>query len=410
MTELASPAPTKPAAAPPQAPGAPTAGHGRRGRTFALLGGLVIAIAGAGLATWKLSHSASTVRYVTSAASIGPVTRIVSTTGTVNPELTIIVGSYVSGVIKDMFCDYNTEVKTGQVCAKIDPRPYQTTVDQARANLAVGKAQLQKDQAALAYAKISYERNAMLVKSSAVSQDAVDNARSAYDQAQAQVAFDQATIEQRQAELDAAQVNLDYTNIVSPVDGTVVSRNITIGQTVAASFQTPTLFLIASDLTKMQVDTNVSEGDIGGIRLDNPVQFSVDAFPNRVFEGTVTQIRQSPQTVQNVVTYDVVVGVANSDLALKPGMTAAVRVITEQHKDVLRVPSQALRYAPEGAGRADAAHPRVFVLRDAGPTAVGIAAGLNDDDYVEVRSGDVKAGDQVITSERAATPATPPRL
>ncbi len=409
MTELASPAPGKPAVPPAQAPAA-APGTLRRRRRFIVLGGLALAIAGAGLLAWKLSHATPAVGYVTSAASIGPVTRIVSTTGTVNPELTIIVGSYVSGVIKDVYCDYNTEVKTGQVCAKIDPRPYQTAVDQARANLAVGRAQLQKDQAALAYAKISNERNAMLVKSNAVSQDAADNAKSAYDQAQAQVSFDQATIDQRQAQLDAAQVNLDYTDIVSPVDGTVVSRNITIGQTVAASFQTPTLFLIASDLTKMQVDTNVSEGDIGGIKLDDPVQFSVDAFPNRVFEGKVTQIRQSPQTVQNVVTYDVVVSVANRDLALKPGMTAAVRVITEQHKDVLRVPSQALRYAPAGAARADAVHPRVFVLRDSRPVAVDVAAGLNDDDFVEVTSGQLKAGDQVITSERAAAAATPPRL
>ncbi len=196
----------------------------------------------------------------------------------------------------------------------------------------------------------------------------------------------------------------------SPVDGTVVSRNITIGQTVAASFQTPTLFLIASDLAKMQVDTNVSEGDIGGIKLDNRVQFSVDAFPNRVFEGTVTQIRQSPQTVQNVVTYDVVVGVANRDLALKPGMTAAVRVIIEQRKDVLRIPNQALRYTPANTAHADAAHPRAWVLRDSRPVAVEIAAGVNDDDYVEVRSGDLKAGDQVIVSERAPATAAPPRL
>jgi len=409
MTELASPAPGKPVVPPAKAEtGAP--GAIRRRRTFVVVGVMAVLVAGASLFAWKLSHGTAAVRYVTSAASIGAVTRMVSTTGTVNPELTIIVGSYVSGVIKDVYCDYNTEVKTGQVCAKIDPRPYQTAVDQARANLAVGKAQLQKDEAALAYAKISNERNAMLVKSNAVSQDAADNAKSAYDQAQAQVSFDQATIEQRQAQLDAAQVNLDYTDIVSPVDGTVVSRNITIGQTVAASFQTPTLFLIASDLAKMQVDTNVSEGDIGGIKLDDRVQFSVDAFPSRVFAGKVTQIRQSPQTVQNVVTYDVVVGVANSDLALKPGMTAAVRVIVEQHKDVLRVPSQALRYAPAGTARADAAHPRVFVLRDGRPVAIAIAAGLNDDDYVELRSGDVKAGDQVVTSERTAAPAAAPRL
>jgi len=196
-------------------------------------------------------------------------------------------------------------------------------------------------------------------------------------------------------------VNLDYTDIVSPVDGTVVSRNITIGQTVAASFQTPTLFLIASDLTRMQVDTNVSEGDIGGIKLNNRVQFSVDAFSNRVFEGTVTQIRQSPQTVQNVVTYDVVVGVGNTDLVLKPGMTAAVRIIIDQRVNVLWVPNQALRYKPANPPRAGAEHSHIWVLLDSQPVAVDIQPGLNDDDLVEVRSGEVKPGDQVIVSERA---------
>lgn len=377
-----------------------------------LLAGAVVCTIGAIAAiVWERVHVGSSVRYVTSPATIGPVTRMVSTTGTVNPELTIIVGSYVSGVIKEMYCDYNTRVKTGQVCAKIDPRPYQTAVDQAKANLAVGKAQLLKDQAALAYAKVNNERNAMLVKSNAVSQDAADNARSNFEQAQAQLAYDQATIEQRQAQLDAAQVNLDYTDIMSPVEGTVVSRNITIGQTVAASFQTPTLFLIASDLTKMQVDTNVSEGDIGGIKLDDKVLFSVDAFPNRTFEGKVTQIRQSPQTVQNVVTYDVVVSVDNTDLTLKPGMTAAARVIIDEHDGVLRVPSQALRYTPEGATRSGG-QPRVWALRDSRLATIDVEIGLNDDDYVEINRGDLKPGDQVVVGEHARTAAarTPPRM
>ena len=184
-----------------------------------------------------------------------------------------------------------------------------------------------------------------------MSQDAADNAKNAYDQAQAQIAFDEATIEQRQAQLDAAQVNLGYTNIISPVNGTVVSRNVTMGQTVAASFQTPTLFLIATDLTKMQVDTNVSESDIGGIKEGDKATFTVDAFPKRTFEGRVTQVRQSPQTVQNVVTYDVVVGVDNTDLALKPGMTAATR---DRHRRAQRrrcaCRTRRLRYAPRPRG------------------------------------------------------------
>lgn len=368
--------------------------------------GALVSLGLLGAVFWKLSHAVPSTDYFTSPVTSGPVTRLVSTTGTVNPELTIIVGSYVSGIIKDMYCDYNTQVKTGQVCAKIDPRPYQTAVNQAKANLAIGKAQLQKDQAALSYAKSNYERNATLVKSNAVSQDVADNARSNFEQAQAQLSFDQATIEQRQAELDAAQVNLDYTDIVSPVDGTVVSRNITIGQTVAASFQTPTLFLIASDLAKMEVDTNVSEGDIGGIELGDKVLFSVDAFPGRTFKGTVTRIRQSPQTVQNVVTYNVVVGVGNADLALKPGMTAAVRIVIDQHDNVLRLPNRALRYAPQGTMRSTTDRPRVWTLKNSRLEAVDVETGLSDDDYVEISNGNLKAGDQVVVGERSSSAAS----
>ncbi|MGA7426326.1 MAG: efflux RND transporter periplasmic adaptor subunit, partial [Rhodoplanes sp.] len=295
-----------------------------RTRTYwfiAALGTLLLVAAVAGWWSWGTS---SPTQYTMAEVTRGPIARTVTATGTVNPELTIIVGTYVSGVIQELYCDYNTVVKKGQVCAKIDPRPYQTIVDQSKANLAVAQAQLAKDKANLTYTKVRYERTARLVQSNATSQDAVDAAKSNYEQAQAQIMFDEATIQQRQAMLDAALVNLDYTNIVSPVDGVVVSRNVTVGQTVAASFQTPTLFLIATDLTKMQVDTNVSESDIGGVKIGDPGTFTVDTFPKRTFRGKVSQVRQSPQTVQNVVTYDVVVSVDNSDLALKPGMTAAV--------------------------------------------------------------------------------------
>ena len=332
-------------------------------------------------------------------------------TGTVNPVLTIIVGSYVSGVIQEINCDYNTEVKKGQICAQIDPRPYQTVVDQNNANLTQAKAQLVKDQANFDYAQINYDRNARLAQTNAVSKDTLDIAKNALDQARAQIGVDEATIAQRKAQLAAAQVNLDYTNIVSPVDGTVVSRNVTVGQTVAASFQTPTLFLIATDLTKMQVDTNVSESDIGGIKEGNKAIFTVDAFPKRTFEGTVTQVRQSPQTVQNVVTYDVVVSIDNSDLALKPGMTAANRIITDQRTDVLRVPSQALRYVPATGTRRSgtsgrtrpAEQARVWVLRDGKAVRVAVTAGLDDDTYTEVVKGDIKPGDQVITAEQRSS-------
>ena len=380
----------------------PATGRWIAGRRGSLLVGIALIIAISTLALgWWLLRSGSPLRYTTVPVSRGAVTRAVTTTGTVNPEVTVIVGSYVSGVIQQLFCDYNTEVKTGQVCAKIDDRPYQSVVDQARANLAIGKAQLQKDQASLVYAKLNFERNAKLVQTNAVSVDVYDNSKSNRDQAEAQIAFDEATIQQRQAELNSAQVNLDYTRIISPVDGTVVSRNVTQGQTVAASFQTPTLFLIASDLTKMQVDTNVSEGDIGGIKPNDQASFTVDAFPDRTFKGTVTQVRQSPQTVQNVVTYDVVIGVNNIDLALKPGMTAAVRIITDARDDVRRVPNQALRYRPARDGAADAGG-HLWVLRGKKPAAISVKLGLSDDNFTEIESGDLQSSDQVIVGEQAA--------
>jgi HlyD family secretion protein len=395
-----------------------------------LIGGLLalVVIAGIGAAWWYFSSNGS-VRYVTAAVTRGPVMRTITATGTVNPVLTIIVGSYVSGVIQEINCDYNTHVKKGQVCAKIDPRPYQTVVDQAKANLAQAQAQLAKDQANLDYAQLNYDRNARLAQTSAISKDALDNSKNALDQAQAQIGVDQATIAQRQAQLAAAEVNLGYTNIVSPVDGTVVLRNVTVGQTVAASFQTPTLFLIATDLTKMQVDTNVSESDIGGIKDDDKVYFTVDAFPKRTFGGTVTQVRQSPQNIQNVVTYDVVVSVNNDDLALKPGMTAASSIVTAERVDVLRVPSQALRYAPgrlKGAtlkatsatGSQPAAvsgnQGTVYVLRDGKPVRVAVTVGLDDDGHAEIIKGDLTPGDKIITSEQrngtTSRQATAPRL
>ena len=315
----------------PLAPNAKTRSPSFRasGKGVAIAAALALLIAAGGL-FWRQSHYTPPAKYVIASATRGDITRVATATGTVNPELTIIVGSYVSGVLMQISCDYNTKVSTGQICAKIDPRPYQALVDQANANLAVARAQLAKDQANLAYTNLNWERNLALLRQNSVAKDSADLSKNNRDQAQAQVGFDMATIDQRQAQLAAAQVNLDYTDITSPVNGTVVSRNVTQGQTLAASLNTPTLFLIATDLTRMQVDTNISESDIGGIEEGNKASFTVDAFPDRAFAGTVTQVRQSPQTVQNVVTYDAVVSVDNKDLALKPGMTASTRITIDQ--------------------------------------------------------------------------------
>ena len=385
-----------------------------RAKKYWLIGGLLaLVIVAITVVTWWALSERSSIHYVTAPVAKGAVTRTVTSTGTVNPELTIIVGAAVSGIIKELNCDYNTKVKQGQVCARIDPRPYQSVVDQNRANLAVAKAQLEKDKANLTYAKLSLGRAATLLPTHAVSQDAYDSAKSTYDQALAQITFDEATIQQRQASLDAAQVNLDYANIVSPVDGTVVSRNVTMGQTVASSFQTPTLFLIATDLAKMEVDANVSESDIGGIKPGNKATFTVDAYAKRTFEGTVSQVRQSPQTVQNVVTYDIVISVDNSDLTLMPGMTAASRIVVEQRDDVIRVPNQALRYIPKSiAGAVKSGHAQIWLLRDGNPDSISVVTGLDDDNFTEIASGDVKPGDLVITAEQlaAARKIAAPRL
>jgi len=413
-----APAPSA-GAAPVPARGAQPARHARRWwRRPAAWAAAAALIALAAVALGWYAHRAAPVYYATVVLGRGNVERAVTATGTVNPVLTIIVGSYVSGVIQDQYCDFNTQVHKGQLCAKIDPRPYQTVVNQARADLANARAQLVKDTANLAYAKLAFGRDGTLLDRGIVSQDTYDSAHSAYDQARAQIEVDRAAIQQKLAALDAAQVNLDYTNIVSPVDGTVVSRNITIGQTVAASFQTPTLFLIATDLTQMEVDANVSESDVGELHEGNKATFTVEAFPGEPFQGRVVQVRQAPQTVQNVVTYDIVVGVDNKALRLKPGMTATTRIVTAERDHVLRVPDQALRFSPRlGARGNTASEPtaepaatygrpatkaQVWVFKDGKPAAVAVTTGLDDDSYSEVTGGALHEGDLVIVGEQRA--------
>jgi HlyD family secretion protein len=376
---------------------------------------LAIAVVAVVAGWYFLTGSTTAPKIVTAKVTEGPIVRSVTATGTVNPVITVQLGTYVSGPIIAIYKDYNAPVKKGQLIAKIDPSTYQVTVDIAHATLANSKGQLGKDQADLDYKKVTYERNLALYKSDAVSKDTVDSAYSAWQMDVAQVKLDRANIQQQAANVAAAEVNLNYTNIVSPVDGTVVSRNVDVGQTVAASFQTPTLFLIAKDLTKMQVDSNVSESDIGYVKAGQKATFRVDAFPDRDFEGVVAQVRQAPITVQNVVTYDVVVSVENPELLLKPGMTANVNVVTASKGKVVRVPVDALRFAPPGQPPADSAaldgapgrQTRVWVLENRKVTPVTITTGLSDGTWVEVAEGDVQAGDRVVTDEIRTASAHP---
>jgi len=376
-----------------------------RGAVPAAVG--VVLLICAALAFYVTLGRETNVRYVTQKITRGPIVRAVTTSGTVNPIITVPIGAYVSGVIQARYCDYNTEVKKGQICAKIDPRPYQAVVDQTRANLGVARAQLIKDKANLAYAKVAFERNQKLAVTKAVSQDVLDSSRSAYEQASAQIGLDEATIALQEANLRAAEINLGYTDIIAPVDGTVVTRAVEMGQTVAASFQTPTLFLVGTDLSTMQVDTNVSESDVGAIKVGNKASFTVESYPNRVFSAHVQEVRQSPQTIQNVVTYDVVVSAPNQDHALMPGMTATTRIIVDERADVLRAPDQALRYAPASAAGFPAPSTlpdgsngvRIWALRNGRPQPVVIVPGLDDDAYTEILKGSLREGDEIIIGE-----------
>jgi HlyD family secretion protein len=374
------------------------AGHGLRWLALVL-----IACFALGGGYWW-AHRPDGARFVTAEVTRGPIIRSVTATGTVNPVTVVQVGTYVSGPIVAIKADFNASVKAGELIAKIDPRPYAAQVAQSKAALANARAQLLKDQANLVYQKITYGRDQVLRRQAVISQDQLDSQFSTYNQAVAQLALDQAAIQQQQANLQAAELNLYYTNIISPVDGTVVSRNVDVGQTVAASYQTPTLFLVAKDLTKMQVDSNVSESDVGAIQVGQPVDFTVDAYTTRVFKGSVAQIRQAPITVQNVVTYDVVIAVANPELLLMPGMTANITIVESRREDVLRVPVRALAFAPRRHSSDSSAEAppsehsaRVFILDSGHLRPVKIVRGLDDGTNVEVISGGLNEGDEVVT-------------
>jgi HlyD family secretion protein len=327
---------------------------------------LLLVVAGFAYRSFVGSESAAP-RYRTEKVTRGDLIASVTATGTVNPVKTVQVGTYVSGPIQAIDVDFNSPVKKDQRVAKIDPRPFELRVQQSEAGLANARAALVKARADLAYKSSNLVRNRKLQEQGIVAADAVDVLASSVDQARAEVALQEAQVQQAEAQLEEARVNLGYTNIVSPVDGVVVSRAVDVGQTVAASFQTPTLFVIAEDLAKMQVNANVSEADIGEVREGQTATFSVDAYPERPFQGSVSQVRNSPLNVQNVITYDVVIDADNADLALRPGMTANVDIVTGRREQVLRVPTAALRFRPHaGEGEAAAAPAGAAVWRLAG--------------------------------------------
>jgi HlyD family secretion protein len=375
---------------------------------------IVVLLAAAGF--WAFARNRTDVPdYQTTPVTRADLIQAVTATGTLNPVVNVTVGSQVSGIITKLYVDYNSLVKSNEIIAEIDPSTYQAAVEQAKANLANARANLELQDVQLL-------RNAKLYTNNLISGSDYDTAVATRDEAAAQVQI-------QQASLTNAVANLGYCKIRSPVDGIVITRAIDLGQTVASSFNTPTLFQIANDLTKMQIDTSVAEADVGGVKEGQDVDFTVDAYPYRDFHGVITQVRNSPTTVNNVVTYDCVIGVTNADYKLKPGMTANVSIIIAKRDNVLTIPNGALRFrlpdnaivdtnaltqaatnapGPGAQAHHGTTHPHgdrpvfhtVYVLstigKDVQLRAVPVKTGISDGISTEVVSG-LNEGDQVVT-------------
>ncbi len=418
----------------------------------------------AGLGTWYFLSTGAKVEYRTAPVQSGDISVTISATGTPNAVVTVQVGSQVSGTIQTLYANFNTKVTKGQIIARIDPAALQSRVDQsqatldaakatvanaeagihkaeaslqaARANVTAATANVAKTQATAEDAATKLERRALLVKEGILSKEDFDTAQTALNTAKAdqnaitaqqratednvrvaeaeivsartQLVANQAQVKQAEAALRATQIDLDHTWIKAPVDGVVVSRKIDVGQTVAASLATPTLFEIAQDLTRMQIDTNVSEADVGRVRVGQPGTFTVDAYPGLTFKGAVTEIRKAPINVQNVISYDVVIAASNPDLKLFPGMTANVKILVTQRKQILKIPNAALRYRPPTAVKATAREQAVWILNTKGePQKLVVTTGETDGNSTELTSDSLKKGDLVIVglATKAATPA-----
>ncbi len=405
-------------------------------RNLLLIAVVAIAVS-LSLAFWGVRDSARENPYITAPVARGDITQVVTATGSLQAVVTVQVGSQVSGTIAKLYADFNSQVKQGQVVVQLDQDKFKASVDQAQANVVSAQANSAKAQVAVEDSKRTLERNRELRRRELVAQADLDAAETAYSTAVAQLEVNKAQVALAKAGLEQAAVDLNHTVIRSPVDGIVVSRNVDVGQTVAASLQAPVLFLIANDLSKMQVDTNVSEGDVGNVWIDQEAIFTVDAYPTRRFQGKVLQVRNAPIMVQNVVTYDAVVGVDNKDLLLKPGMTANVEFLVSRKEGALKIPNAALRFRPpeekpqvqtapsgpdggqrtngaarsgggrgagagqgskgKGEGRANR-EGTVYALRDQKATPVKVQLGISDGTSTEVITDQLKDGEQVVVA------------
>ncbi len=340
----------------------------------------------------------SDLEYTTAKVERRDIVSICTATGTINPVTTVSVGTQVSGKISALHADYNTPVTKGQLIAEIDPAAFNAQLGQARANLLAAKASLERAEADCIDTRRNLERMRRLKAESVVGQSDLDTAETRNAVAEAQVGVARAQVVQAQAAFDLAETNLQYTRIYCPIDGIVIARRVDLGQTVAAAFQTPTLFVVAGDLTRMRINTSVDEADIGRVKIGQQVRFTVDAYPGDVFEAAVLQIRNDPQITQNVVTYDVLIDVDNSDLRLKPGMTANVEIIIDRREQVVSVPDAALRFRPDDEPPYEGS--AVWVPGEKGPRRVPVTAGISDYSYSELVQGGLEPGQDVITGQQ----------
>lgn len=366
-----------------------------RRTTWALGGGVLVLIAIIVVVTAPWQENG--IEYRTTAIRFGDVTQTVSANGTLNPVTVVNVGTQVSGTVSKLDVDFNSRVKAGQVLLTLDPTLFKAQVLQSRA--AVGTAE-----ANLKLAEANARRDRLLFKQHYVSQAALDQTTASLQVAEAQ-------LKQARAQLAHDEANLAYTVIRSPINGIIINRMVDVGQTVAASFQTPTLFQIGQNLKRMQIDATVDEADIALIQQGEKVLFTVDAYPNRQFVGKVTQVRLNPTIVQNVVTYDVVVGVDNADEKLLPGMTAYVNVVVSEHRHVLVVPNAALKVSlRKGRSAVPLAAKNtgfIYVITPTGPKRVQVRVGLSDNSVTEVSGSDIKAGEQVVVGEGNSRETSP---
>ena len=406
-------------------------------KKFLILIAVVLLISG--IAGFFFLKRTPEISYKTAKIERGTIVSAVAATGNLSAVTTVQVGTQVSGTIQKLYVDYNSRVKKGQAIAEIDPSLFNAAVEQSHGNFLSSEANLQKARVTLADAERTYSRNKKLLADGIISQGDYDVAETAWQSAKAGLKAAEGSVAQTRGSLMQSKTNLRYSVIRSPVDGVIISRSIDVGQTVAASFQTPTLFTIAQDLTKMQIEVSVDEADISRIKMDQSASFTVDSYPEQSFKGKVVQIRNAPIITQNVVTYVTVVNVDNTDLKLKPGMTANVSIEVARKDDALKLPPSALRFKPKSktdeskqvkqaaapagngprgggkpVGRKGPGGQQVYILKDNKPVAVPIKTGIANNSAIELLESTLKEGDEVIieqvggdSKKKAATSGSP---